>query len=797
VRPDLRYIGDGLTVGRSQAWAWLRLETTPYEMLSDSQREILAMRHARALASLSDSECHLVVVPRGHSVEQWAKTLDARTMAPSPAWTPYLSSIRDYLGSQALSQREVYLGVRIGEQRRRHQGLLESIVTSPERWLGMEDPTTRERALVLLNSELEAVWRKVATKHVRAYVATASELRWLVRRTQWRGIGDVPVPPGRPGWGGEILALLEGTLHNGHRFVRIEQAEGDSYVATLGFSYFPDRMPFPGSEWLAHYEMFGFPVEASVRFLVVPPRRAARDANRKLAAAIDQARHISQTSAEMPLGLQDAASGARELEYAITKGHEPLLYCWPRLMVAAPSEEELEARVHLVVERYADMGIELVRPTGEQLALFLESTPGDRRRSSSYEQRQSVVTLAGSMYAATVSLGDSEGPYLGFSTGMSRTAVHYDPLLAPQRNRPAAIAGIGEPGGGKTNLAYLLTYQARLRGTMAVMVDPKKEATGLARLPGLGRVQTILLDEGYEGLLDPFRVGEDTAYSSMLAAELCRQFLSPRLSQEVEPALIAAAERTARSPEPSLTRMAALLEDVGTGPAIVQASETLRAIANMPMARICFAGKEIPRLRLEDALTVIQFSQLSLPEAGSDPQFWTIPERLAVGVMFALTALLRSVIDMGTPSQPKLVVLDEAWALTGSSRGRDLVTRLARTGRSKNTALLLLTQNARDLLDERVTNNLSSVFCFRASDPNEIKAMLQLLGVEDDELYTTEFPMLRSGECFFRDLDGRAGRLQVDLVPPALREAFDTTPRPHAPSPTRLAEWAATGTGGE
>ncbi len=97
-------------------------------------------------------------------------------------------------------------------------------------------------------------------------------------------------------------------------------------------------------------------------------------------------------------------------------------------------------------------------------------------------------------------------------------------------------------------------------------------------------------------------------------------------------------------------------------------------------------------------------------------------------------------------------------------------------GRSKNTALVLVSQNAGDLLNEQVTNCISAVFAFRSSERAEVGDVLSLLGVEVSDEHAAVLRSLGNGECIFRDLDGRAGRIVVDLISDDLRRWLDTNP---------------------
>ena len=72
---------------------------------------------------------------------------------------------------------------------------------------------------------------------------------------------------------------------------------------------------------------------------------------------------------------------------------------------------------------------------------------------------------------------------------------------------------------------------------------------------------------------------------------------------------------------------------------------------------------------------------------------------------------------------PKAIVLDEAWAVTSTPQGAKLIPEVSRMGRSRNTALILVSQNAGDLLNEQVTNCLSAVFAFRSTERAEVASV--------------------------------------------------------------------------
>jgi hypothetical protein len=95
-------------------------------------------------------------------------------------------------------------------------------------------------------------------------------------------------------------------------------------------------------------------------------------------------------------------------------------------------------------------------------------------------------------------------------------------------------------------------------------------------------------------------------------------------------------------------------------------------------------------------------------------------------------------------------------------------------GRSRNVAVLLVTQNAGDLRGSEVGNNCDTWFCFRAGDEWEIKDVLALLNVADTLVHRCLVRSFGEGECLFADLDVWVGAVRIDLMDAAFWGAFDT-----------------------
>lgn len=803
-RLAVRYFDDRVLLTDAAAWTYFRLPTVPYEFTTPEEREALASSITVALAAIRmpDAEVHLRIAQRTYPAHEWAQHLDA-TSDGGQGWRDYLEALYRHVWAKDFWTKEVYLGVRLGQRGVRAQlrggiwAQLQGLYQRSEQVLGLEDAAIDEDDIRHWTDQAERLGRALASGALYARHATSDEIAWLFQHTI---SGSLPDPLGsaspRRTWGpGEIESLVEGQVHNGRSMLRLEQPTGESYCAFLSFARFPDLMPFPdGDPWMHFGDALPFPLEFSSRMRLVSPAKASKDVGRKLAHARDMDRHIREAGAEAPISLAEQIDAARMLEHGITKERLPFVYGWHRLFVSAPTAELLGQRVEAVTEHYRDLGIDVVNSTGDQFSLLSESLPGERVRVNAYAQRQPLRTIAGGMPTATVELGDRRddsgsgwvGPYVGETMGRARTVVHFDPLVAAARNRPTAIAVTGEPGGGKTTLALLLIYQLAMRGVTVAAIDPKGDATSLVQLlQHSGRkARMVQLSSATPGLLDPFAFGDDLPTKRTMATETLRLLL-PRMSEERESAMIHAVGAVAGQPDPSLGKVVDYLE-ASEEAAARNLGAVLRSMSEMRLARLCFHPYGGHQIETEGWTTVFTLAGLTMPDSVVPREDYSYEQRLSVSLLYLVSQFARRLMNGLDRRVPKAIFLDEAWAITSTPEGAKLVPEVSRMGRSRNTALILVSQNAGDMLHEQVTNCLSSVFAFRSTENVEVSNVLALLGVEPSDDHQTVLRSLGNGECIFRDLDGRAGRMGVDLVSEELLRWLDTNPTRRRPNESDL-----------
>jgi hypothetical protein len=109
-----------------------------------------------------------------------------------------------------------------------------------------------------------------------------------------------------------------------------------------------------------------------------------------------------------------------------------------------------------------------------------------------------------------------------------------------------------------------------------------------------------------------------------------------------------------------------------------------------------------------------------------------------------------------------------------------LLASLQRMGRSELAVPIISTQQVADTLigeGQTLQNLLGATFVFGVRSQGEAARSLALLGLDPEDRRLRERLLeLDAGRCLFRDHQGRVEAIQVELVVPALVEAFSTTP---------------------
>jgi hypothetical protein len=389
-----------------------------------------------------------------------------------------------------------------------------------------------------------------------------------------------------------------------------------------------------------------------------------------------------------------------------------------------------------------------------------------------YVQQLTVEQFGGMVATATRTVGSGRGPYLGYTPTGAPLPVRFDATQAPRESRASAVLLIGTLGSGKTVAAQTIEYAAERRGSLVVDFDPKPDH-GLHKLAELGERVGVLELSGapaQQGKLDPLAIGLEDLREELACSYLLE--LLPGPSSAWENAVSLAVKDTVREGSRSLSRVVELLLASDRAGAR-DAGEALEVIRDFGLARLGFGDGQSAAIEAVKPVTTIRMPGLSLPEPSAARDTYTRAERVSVATLSLVAAYALQLIS-GDRSRHKVVGLDEIWFLLASPQGRQIINRLVRLGRAFNATLLLGTHRIGDLGD--LADLIGVVLVFGQDSDEAASAALRFIGLEPTRELIGLVRELRAGRCLMRDLSGRVGEVQVDLVYPHLLQAFQTTP---------------------
>ena len=570
------------------------------------------------------------------------------------------------------------------------------------------------------------------------------------------------------------------------RYLHMKSEDSESYVAYFTISDVVGELDFPSSEIFYYQEQqFDFAIDTSMNVEIITNKAALHTVRNKKKELKDLDNHAWENNSETTNQVAEALDSVDELESVLDQSKESMYKLSYVVRVTAPDVEELKRRCNQVRDFYDDASIKMVRPIGDMMGLHNEFIPASKRYMNDYVQYVTSDFLAGLGFGATQMLGERDGIYLGYNVDTDQN-VYVQPAKAAQGVKGSvtnALSGafLGSLGGGKSLSFNLLTYYSVLNGAEALIIDPKSER-GLwkEKLPEIAdeiNIVNLTSDEENKGMLDPYIIMRKTKDAESLALDVLT-FLTGISSRDGKlfPVLRRAVRAVTNSETRGLLRVIDALRDDGSETALAIADH-IESFTDYDFAHLLFSnGKVKQTISLEKQLNIIQVADLVLPDKDTAPADYTTIEMLSISMLIVISTFALDFIHSDR-SIFKMVGLDEAWAFLNVAQGKTLANKLVRAGRSMNAAVYLVTQNAGDVADENIKNNIGMKFAFRSTDINEIKKTLEFFGLDsEDENNQKRLRNLENGQCLFQDLYGRVGVIKFHVMFDYLFNAFDTRP---------------------
>ncbi len=584
----------------------------------------------------------------------------------------------------------------------------------------------------------------------------------------------------------DLIKPARSLIEENQRYLKIQNEDNLSYVSYFTIDSIVGELDFPSNEiFYYQQQQFDFPIDTSMNIEIVGNKKALSTIRNKKKELKDLDDHAWSSDNETGSNVIDALEDVAELEAELDQTKEAMYKLSYVVRVSADSHEELKRRCNEIKDFYDDWSIKLVRPFGDMIGLHKEFLPASKRYMNDYIQYVTSDFIAGLGFGASQMLGETDGIYIGYNIETGKN-VYLKPSLASQGVKGSvtnalASAFLGSLGGGKSFSNNLLVYYSVLFGAQALIVDPKAERgywkETLPEIVHEINIVNLTSEEKNQGLLDPYVLMKRSKDAESLAIDILT-FLTGISSRDGErfPLL----RKAIRSVTQRKIRGLWLVIDElkkDDNPLAHSIADHIESFTDYDFAHLLFSdGTTQNSISLDKQLNIIQVADLVLPYQQSNFTDYTTIELLSVAMLIVISTFALDFIHSDRTTF-KIVDLDEAWSFLQVAQGKTLSNRLVRAGRSMNAGVYFVTQNADDLIDEKLKNNIGLKFAFRSTDIQEIKKTLEFFGVDkEDESNQKRLRELENGQCLIQDLYGRVGTIQVHPVFEDLFNAFDTRP---------------------
>lgn len=354
----------------------------------------------------------------------------------------------------------------------------------------------------------------------------------------------------------------------------------------------------------------------------------------------------------------------------------------------------------------------------------------------------------------------------------------HTPIL---NNKPPGCIVTGAPGSGKTYASQLLVTMSAILGKTVIVLDIKGDFMNLRAIQEEIKAPTRFIDIGRKkGALDPFAIGDDEGDKLGLALQII-SILVGGISKHQRLMISPIIRDLINTPGASMKDLINKLLRMDDGEVMALGGD-LKNISILPYANLFFApgGSVKSKIDYTEGITVFPLMGLDMPTesevdrgivgASGD----NIKHNLSSAIIFTLTDLIRRMMKKDTDA-PKVLMIDEAWALTSNEHGRKCIKEISLLGRSKNVAMILASQKNTHFESLDFDSTISTRFCFNTS-LSEAEFLVREMQLPENEGFESILTSLETGTCLMRDWDKGYAVIEIIVTNPGWHYVFRSDP---------------------
>lgn len=596
--------------------------------------------------------------------------------------------------------------------------------------------------------------------------------------------------------------------------VKRETQEETDYISHLVLNL-PDRLD--NLALIPELQSFKFPVE--VHFKINFPQR---DGFKGMKQETRSSKGKYKDELEDALSSDDDSSKRSRTNYALAQDLADVMDSkdafmqWLLVLVVRDDDvKQLKIKIREIKTRLSTFSreIEVFQPSFNQELLLYQNLPATNLGVfKRWRQFTNAPALAQLMFGTSHELGSRTGFYIGrvldtnryFSVdsavASSRTLLLINPVIANKgivgaKTDSPHIAITGDTGQGKSFLVKILLNYLAMFDVKLLYVDPKQEVRRwfkaslednenpfFTKLMNSFHYVTLNANDSANcGVLDPMltlnsqSTVDEIPSVLTLVKEMLVQVRSISQDMELDTALTNAIKQVCNQ------RLAG--EQVGTM-AIIEilkaGNEKSQQLANYyesvipdSMLKLAFSDGQTDSIEFNNQRTILEVTGLDLPHAEQEVRSYTETQKYSVSIMLALGKYLEKFGREDT-KRFSAEIIDEAWIFNASPAGRKVLDGIKRLGRSENNMLIYSTQRVGDVNDEKSNGQYGQIFAFDSADDSERENILRHFGLPVNKSNMDMLKDLKKGQCLFRDIYGRVGKVVIHSLFEEWTKAFKT-----------------------
>ncbi|QIL49921.1 conjugal transfer protein [Weissella coleopterorum] len=597
-----------------------------------------------------------------------------------------------------------------------------------------------------------------------------------------------------------------------HGIIQRDNGEEVDYVANLVINL-PDNLEL--LELIPEIQSFKFPVE--VHFKINYPKRDGvfginTSAKQSKGKYKDELVDAEMTNDDSSSKSQDNFSLSSDLVDVLDS--KDAFMAWTMILVVRDYDlEALRQKIRLLKTRINsyDRGISVYQPNFEQVMLLYQILPGTKLGVfKQWQQFTKVPAFVELMFGITSQIGTRTGFYVGrvldlkqydsveMAAAASRVLLLMNPIISNKGIKGAKtdsphIVITGNTGNGKSFATKDLMFHLAMFDIDMVSFDPKQEIRrwfnrALQNVPNeyfqklIKSFHFITLDSRNSennGVLDPLltlnenSTADDIPEIVTLIKEMLVQIRSVSYSLKLETnlndAIRSLCERRLMGEQIGTLAIIEKLREMGDDASDL--ADYYQSIIPNSMLRLAFGDGSSDGLTFDHQRTILEVTGLDLPKPNQDARLYTETNKQSISIMLALGKYMEK-FGRSKTDRFSLEILDEAWIFESSEAGKKVLDSIKRLGRSENNMLISSTQRVADVNNADSTGQYGQIFAF--DDPDDRPNILRQFGlpVNDDNIKMLQD--LKKGQCLYRDIYGRVGKVVVHVLFNEWLEAFKT-----------------------